>query len=146
MRRTVKVISAMVLIASAASAAQAGSDDYVNPLHPELVRSIPLRNNSGTDLYFFLSDKEGWRTLFLKSGSEADLPLNEPVVAVPTTDDAVVETTAPTTLPEEIIITFFVYRKPYFFRQLTPDKRWELCWSQKLDCWLVQRLGEGLCP
>lgn len=110
-----------------------------------MLASIPLRNNSGSELYYFLAEGRGWKSLTLQSGAEADLPQKEAVVAVPTTDDNVGETPAPTSLPDEVLRTPFVHQRPYFFRQLKAGERWELCWSQKRDCWLVQRVGEGLC-
>lgn len=145
MQKTPSVIAAAMAMVVAAPASPAQDGDDPRAIQPGTVASIPLRNNSGGELYFFLAEGRGWKTLTLKSGAEADLPWKEAVVAVPTSDDAVAETPAPTSLPDEVLRTPFVHRSPYFYRQLKADERWELCWSQERDCWLVQRVGEGLC-
>ena len=144
-RKTPSVIAAAVTLAAVAAASQAQNGDDSRTIQPERLASIPLRNNSGSELYFFLAEGRDWKTLILKSGAEADLSRKEAVIAVPTSDDAASETPAPTSLPDEVLRTPFVYRSPYFYRQLKAGERWELCWSQKRDCWLVQRVGEGLC-
>jgi len=145
MQRTLRVIAGTMAAVAVTAVWPVRGAEEPGAVQPQMLASIPLRNNSGSELYYFLAEGRGWKSLTLQSGAEADLPQKEAVVAVPTTDDNVGETPAPTSLPDEVLRTPFVHQRPYFFRQLKAGERWELCWSQKRDCWLVQRVGEGLC-
>lgn len=123
----------------------AASDGSPAQVQPDLIPSIPLRNNSSSALYFFLAENGTWKKLALNSGAEADLPMKSVIIAVPTTDDTVAETSAPQRQPSFAPDTDVLYQKPYYFRRLTSGQRWELCWSRDQGCWLVQKVGEALC-
>lgn len=147
--RLLSWLSLSVVVAGIASSTQAQSP--TDPLRPGGVPAIGLRNNSRSNLYFFIYDQVSWSRLSLASRAETELPFTRVILAIPTSiASGLVEIGPPQQSAERIRqmlsgATAYYLERPYFFRELRPELRWELCWSSNQNAWVVQPVNDNLC-